>query len=230
MSGPLFLSRIRLRRDGSAAALAALLVPAGGAAPRSAAGHRLIWSLFADAADRRRDFLWREQAPGQFLTLSSRVPVDRHELFEVEPKPFEPALTEGDRLRFSLRANPVVAVSAAPGRRGQRHDVVMHALKLLAGADARAAARLGAVQSAGAAWLTRQGERHGFVPEGDVAVDGYERLRIPRDGAADAVFGVADIEGVLRVTDAARFLAQLARGFGRARAFGHGLMLIRRAE
>jgi CRISPR system Cascade subunit CasE len=41
---------------------------------------------------------------------------------------------------------------------------------------------------------------------------------------------VLDFEGVLEVTDPVRFLAALANGFGRARAFGCGLMLIRRAR
>jgi CRISPR system Cascade subunit CasE len=44
------------------------------------------------------------------------------------------------------------------------------------------------------------------------------------------VFGVLDISGVLEVRDPARFLARLIQGFGRARAFGCGLMLIRRVR
>ena len=60
--------------------------------------------------DQRRDFLWREmEQRGAFLILSARAPVDRHALFELdEPKSFAPALAAGDRLGFSLRANPVV--------------------------------------------------------------------------------------------------------------------------
>ena len=42
------------------------------------------------------------------------------------------------------------------------------------------------------------------------------------------MFGVMDFSGMLEVKDPARFLTQLAQGFGRARAFGCGLMLIRR--
>jgi CRISPR system Cascade subunit CasE len=40
--------------------------------------------------------------------------------------------------------------------------------------------------------------------------------------------GVLDLEGVLVVSDPARFCHCLAQGFGRAKAFGCGLMLIRR--
>jgi CRISPR system Cascade subunit CasE len=225
----LLLSRIALRRDGSAAALARLLVPDGGAAPRSAAGHHLLWSLFADAPDRKRDFLWREEGPGRFLTLSARAPLDAHGLFQLDSRPFEPALRAGDRLRFALRANPVVAVPGARGERGKRADVVMHMLYAVPRGDERIAARETAIPEAGRAWLAKQGERHGFAPEGEVGVDGYETIRMPRPGARDARYGVLEFDGVLVVRDPATFLAQLARGFGRARAFGCGLMLIRRA-
>jgi CRISPR system Cascade subunit CasE len=40
---------------------------------------------------------------------------------------------------------------------------------------------------------------------------------------------VLEFAGVLTVRDPARFLAALAQGFGHAKAFGCGLMLIRRA-
>jgi CRISPR system Cascade subunit CasE len=62
-----------------------------------------------------------------------------------------------------------------------------------------------------------------------IAVDGYERVRLPRPAGPDAVFGRLDLDGVLAVGDPALFLSSLASGFGRARAFGCGLMLIRRA-
>ena len=224
----LYLSRMALRRDGSAAALARLLVPEGGAAPRSAAGHQLLWSLFADSPDRKRDFLWREEGPGRFMTLSAREPLDAHELFQLDSRPFEPTLRAGDRLRFALRANPVVAVPGARGERGKRADVVMQKLHAMPSGE-RAAARETAIPEAGRAWLAKQGERHGFAPDGDVGVDGYETIRLPRPGARPVQYGVLDFDGVLVVRDPAAFLAQLAEGFGRARAFGCGLMLIRRA-
>lgn len=224
----LWLSRAKLREDASVAALARLLVP-DAASARPAAAHHLIWSLFADAPERRRDFLWREEAPGRFMTLSTRLPVNVGGLFDLETKPFAPVLASGERLGFTLRANPVVARATGPGRRGKRHDVVMDALHAVA-RDQRAAARPAAVLTAGRAWLARQGEAHGFQPESEVAVDGYESVVIPRETGAPAKFAVLDISGVLTVEDPARFLAALAAGFGRARAFGCGLMLVRRVR
>lgn len=230
MTRGLFLSRAGLRRDGPAAALARLLVPDGGSAVRSAAGHHALWSLFADSPDRRRDFLWREERSGRFLVLSSRQPVDEHGLFTIESKPFEPSLNPGDRLRFSLRANPVVARATAGGERGARHDVVMDALRSVPRED-RAVQRMALIVTAGRAWLAKQGERHGFVPDADVGVDGYETVRLPRPGPSRPVtFSMLEFDGVLTVRDPVAFLAQLPVGFGRARAFGCGLMLIRRAK
>ena len=222
---PLWLSRVRLRQDAAVKALAPLLMPSGRSG--AAAGHQMIWALFADGADRRRDFLWREEAPGRFLTLSARPPVSL-DLFEVSSKPFEPVLTAGDRLGFTLRANAVIARSAGPGQRGQRHDVVMDVLRTLPQGQ-RAEARLDAVLQAGRAWLARQGTTHGFVPEHGVGVDGYDRVRVDRDGAAPAVFGILELTGALHVQDPVRFTQAVATGFGRARAYGYGLMLIRRA-
>ncbi|MBX6741041.1 MAG: type I-E CRISPR-associated protein Cas6/Cse3/CasE [Acetobacteraceae bacterium] len=227
MSG-LWLSRARLCRDASVTALARLLVPED-AGERAAASHRLVWALFADGPERRRDFLWREEAPGRFLILSARPPEDIHRLFKLEMKPFAPALALGDRLGFALRANPVVARPVAPGQRGRRHDVVMDALRDVPPGE-RAAARPEAVLGAGRAWLARQGLVHGFRLEGEVAVDGYETVSIPRGEGPPARFGVLDFAGVLTVQDPPRFLAALTVGFGRARAFGCGLMLIRRAQ
>jgi CRISPR system Cascade subunit CasE len=149
------------------------------------------------------------------------------DLFDVDSSDFTPALAEGDRLGFALRANAVIARSIGPGQRGRRHDVVMDALHAMP-KEARASVRLDAVANAGRMWLARQGALHGFTHEPVTAVDGYDRMRVDRDGGAPAMFGVIDFNGALRVDDPARFLAAIATGFGRARAFGCGLMLIRR--
>jgi CRISPR system Cascade subunit CasE len=224
----LYLTRARLKRDAQVCALARLLVP-DGAGEQAMAAHRLVWALFADGPERRRDFLWRQNEPGEFLALSSRPPQPLDRIFALETKAFAPALATGDRLAFRLHANPVVSVPAARGERGRRHDVVMHALHATPPGE-RAALRFSATEASGRAWLARQGEAHGFRPEDAVGVDGYETMRLDRGGARPIRYGVLDFEGVLTVTDPDRFLAALPLGFGRARAFGCGLMLIRRAR
>ncbi len=235
-----WLSRVRLKREASAAALAPILLPAEPDA-RAGATHRLIWTLFADAPNRRRDFLWREETraglrlgQASFLVLSTRPPTDRHDLFDLESKPFETALAAGDRLAFTLRANPVVTRADPETGRPRRHDVVMDRLHGLP-KDARAESRFTATLEAGAAWLSAQGERAGFglasgATGAHLRVDGYEQTRILRGRGQKAItFSVLDLEGVLEVVSPDVFLEALVRGFGKAKAFGCGLMLIRRA-
>jgi len=224
----LFLGRARLKRGVAATALAPLLVPQGDNA-RTAATHRLVWALFADGPERQRDFLWREEAPGALMTLSARPPIDTHGLFDLDFKSFAPALAAGDRLGFRLRANPTVSRSPGPGKRGIRHDIVMDALHR-GGETSRADARPEAMVQAGYEWLVAQGQRHGFTPDAGAAVEGYDQRRLPRTDKPALQFSVVDFEGVLIVDDPAVFLASLAAGFGRAKAFGCGLMLIRRAQ
>lgn len=237
-----WLSRVRLRRDAPAAALAPILLPTDPDA-QAGATHRLLWTLFADHPERRRDFLWREESRGgllrpgraSFLVLSARAPADRHDLFELETKPFEPALEPGDRLGFSLRANPIVTRADPRTGRPRRHDVVMDRLHALP-KGARADGRLAATLAAGRAWLADQGARNGFrlplnaAGEPVLRVDGYDQVQVTRGRGQKAImFSVLDLEGMLEVVAPDSFLEALARGFGKAKAFGCGLMLIRRA-
>lgn len=249
----LWLSRARLRRDAPIAALAPLLLPVRDD-DRVSNGHRLMWSLFArDGETLPRDFLWREDAGGWFYLLSKRMPQNDHALFEVDPpKQFAPNLKSGDLLRFSLRANATVSrpldgfrtkqrdPTLKPSRKTAHHDVVMHAIHALPG-DARSEARRVAIQSAGRVWLDGQGARHGFAlgsvsdpsdenaPPDALRVDGYRVLRPQRPRKSGQMrIGVIDLEGLLTITEPQKFLAALAAGFGRAKAYGCGLMLIAR--
>lgn len=225
-----FFSRVRLKSDATVKALAPLLLGKEGShgSDSTHTGHHLVWSLFADDPERQRDFLWREMARGEFFILSARPPEDRHGLFDIaEPKKFEPQLAPGDKLGFSLRANPVVRRQDPVRGRTVKHDIVMDALRLREGK--RAEQRLPTVQEQGFAWLNRQGERSGFSIElKTVRVDGYERRRVPRKGAEPMLYSTLDYDGVLTVTAPAQFLDAVAAGFGSAKAYGCGLMLVRR--
>jgi CRISPR system Cascade subunit CasE len=142
--------------------------------------------------------------------------------------------------------------------RGERSDIVMDALHDLPerlrdderGESERAKQRADRTESAARTWIGKQGERHGFKLHVRSDENGkpypiasnYDVVEIPR-GKTDpgtgrwtlehkrrfARFGVLDFEGLIEVTDPSLFLPQLAEGFGKAKAFGCGLMLIRRA-
>jgi CRISPR system Cascade subunit CasE len=232
----LYLSRAQLKRDPAVEALTRVLIPDDSGA-RAYGAHRLVWSLFANNPDAKRDFLFRSEAPdrrrgagAQFFVLSRRLPNPENPLFDVESKPFEPDLRPGDRLGFSLRANATRMRKTADGKT-IRVDVVMDSLPK---PGERGAARPKVISEAGRAWLERQGEKAGFRLATDdddkpsVFVDGYEQWRFPGLGR-DGKIATLDFRGVLEVTDPNLFLGKLAEGFGRAKAFGCGLMLIRRA-
>ena len=225
----LYLTQLRVSRSPSAQTLAALISPKEAGA-RIDAHHKLVWAAFADGPDRRRDFLWREEADGSFLTLSARAPTPM-DLFEpFAPKSFAPVLARGDRLTFALRAN-VTRAKAGLRSSDRRVDVVMDALHALP-KEEREAARPDVMQREGANWLARQGTAAGFAPLA-VSVEGYTTQALPdhrgpRKGRPQ--FGILDLTGTLEVTDPVAFIARLGQGFGRAKAFGCGLMLIRRAR
>jgi CRISPR system Cascade subunit CasE len=224
----LYFTRAELRRDVPAAALRSLLVP-DGEAIRAVTSHHLVWTLFADAPDRERDFLWREHAPGIFYMLSSRPPLDEHRLFVMQPpKPFEPAFRVGDSLSFELRVNATVSRGGAPGVRGKKCDIVMDALHS-ATVDDRATTRRTSVDGVARSWLVGRGRDAGFEVT-QLSVQGYSVLQMPRSrGRATAKLGVLDLTGRVVVRDGVALLAAIQRGVGRGKAFGCGLMLVRRA-
>jgi CRISPR system Cascade subunit CasE len=217
----LVIARARLKRDVPAVAFATLLVPKG-TDQQVEASHRLLWSLYADHPDRQRDFLWRQTGAGEFLILSQRAPVDSHGLFELDHKPFAPTLRPGQRLAFNLRANATTRDS-----RGKRVDVVMHALYALP-REERASQRARLTDETGTTWLRRQGTRTRFdlVPE-TLRINRHQQMRIPH-GQKPIQFAVMDFEGELIVREPETFVAGLAVGFGKSKAFGCGLMLVRR--
>jgi CRISPR system Cascade subunit CasE len=246
----LFLSRLKLRKDPAINALARQILPED-KGDRAHAAHKLVWSAFAGDPDKKRDFLFRELEQGKgisaggtsFLVLSPEAPKTDHCLLEIDTKPFAPELRKGDRLGFSLRANPTQQ-SGKKGDSGKttRYDVVMHALHATP-RDKRGEQRPTAIMQAGYRWLSERAERSGFrlLAKGPpdvyddedadhalLRIDGYEQWRFARIGRKGRI-SVLDFDGILEVTDPALLLSAIASGFGRARAFGCGLMLIRRA-
>ena len=231
----LYLSRLKVSRKPSAAALAQLINP-DDPGRRDDAHHRLLWSAFAGDRDQCRDFLWRAEGRGHFIVLSHRPPGDSP-LFDLpEVKEFSPVLSCGDRLAFKLRVNATVtkrsdALAPNGKRRRQHHDIVMETLRHVAPGTKRAVQRMRLAQEAARGWLDGQGARNGFVVD-DCIVEDYSVRALPSHRGKrnrQPQFGILEIVGTLKVTDPVAFVAKLAQGFGRARAYGCGLMLIRRA-
>lgn len=223
----MYLSLVRLSKSQPIQALANILQP-DHMPKRQAIAHNLMWSLFADSPDRTRDFLWREEKEGQFLVLSSRKPIQTDLWQPHDVKGFAPNLRVGDTLEFALRAN---ATRMKRGDAPQRVDVVMDALRSVP-QEERADQRMKIADRESTAWLSGQGTKAGFDLLSsqceDYSVHALDGYRGARKGQPQ--FGICDMSGTLRVTDPATFVTQIGLGFGRAKAFGCGLMLIRRSE
>lgn len=198
--------------------------------------HQQLWRLFEADPDAERDFLFRrEQHSGgfpRFYLLSGRQPQQADGVWQVETKVFHPLIRNGQRLAFSLRVNPVVTRRDETGRQ-QRHDVVMDLKHQTGYAELPNAERLPMaklVEEAGKAWLHKRAEKCGFsfVPE-DICVEGYAQHRATKKGRGIPIrYSTLDYRGLLTVEDIGQFQLALLNGIGPAKAFGCGLMLVRR--
>ena len=225
----MYLTRAVLDKHARAAALAPLLDPPD---PNKAldAHHRLMWMLFP-GKQAKRDFLWRAGEHGRFYLLSHREPAQSDIFLPLDTTEFRPVLAQGDKLSFALRANATKDRYEAQRKPGPRRvDLVMNELHQLDPGEPgdRAAERMAAADRAALQWLGTQGQRVGFKIE-HLQVEDYSVRRIFRGRRQPVTLGLLDLKGILKVRQPHAFLSALTKGFGRARAFGCGLMLIRRA-
>ncbi len=86
-------------------------------------------------------------------------------------------------------------------------------------------------------WLDRQGKQHGFalledrygLPKLQNSAYRWHALHKKRDKGEKSGFSSVDFTGELQVTDEHKFLKALFEGIGRSKAFGCGLLLVKRA-
>ena len=121
---------------------------------------------------------------------------------EIESKPFDfqTWIEGGARYRFRLLANPTVT------RQGKRYGLVGEQEQL--------------------AWLSRQGERHGFAVE--AALVTASDVLASRKGESRISLQRVCFEGRLQVRELAAFSRALEQGIGPGKAFGCGLLSVGR--
>jgi CRISPR system Cascade subunit CasE len=199
--------------------------------------HQAVWELFKDRPDQERDFLYRRdihQGRIVVLAVSMRQPRPDGPHWTVATKPYAPDLRRGDRLRFSLRANPARTKHAGSDMRGKRVDVIMdHKTRLKAEnvpPDNRPTESAMA-QELGCAWLLRRADELGLDIEKDTLLaHSYTTLRFKKPAAQRKIqIATLDFEGFATVADPDKALAAMTRGVGPAKGFGCGLLLARRA-
>ncbi len=183
--------------------------------------HQAIWKAFPGRDGQKRDFLTRldQRREGFRLLMVSQIEPLRPPWCPEDnwkAKPIPESYFTRSRYRFQLCANPTKKVGKAMpdgsltknGRRvplARREEVVD--------------------------WIKRKGGQGGFVVD-EVTLRTFPRGREyfqKRDRNGKAVTGLhsaVELEGVLSVTDPARFYETFKRGIGSAKAFGFGLLVI----
>lgn len=142
-------------------------------------------------------------------------------------KPMPSSWQTGQRLAFSVRAMPVsrAAKEHEHHAKGKEVDVFLLACRKQADKPDREAVYR--------EWFLAQVTRHGGATVEHVRVARCQIDRVSRKHHAEdqrkTLGGRPDVtfEGTLTVTDPVAFNALLARGVGRHRAFGFGMLLVR---
>jgi CRISPR system Cascade subunit CasE len=219
----MYLSKITLQPSAQTAVELAKLNSNG-----AYASHQLLWRLFTE--EQKRNFIFRQEVDQGgmplFYVLSQTQPVSTP-LFQVSSKAFAPKLRAGQRLAFKLRANPTICVTE--NGKQKRHDVLMHTKRQYKGEQLAPKELEFLTFEAAQKWLMDEkrlsawGIQLDAVPE----VQAYIQHRTQKGKKRTIQFSSVDFEGLLTVESPEKFLQQYAQGFGRAKSFGCGLMLIR---
>ena len=178
--------------------------------------HRQVTGLFG--VDRKSgDILYRLQTgPGNCsLYLYSAVPVDRGRLLpgmrfegERDLRDWMSAMAAGQSWGFDLLALPAKKAPAEGRKNSQRRVLRTPAERM--------------------AWLTRKGEQNGFL-----LLDAQEQEYIRQSGQHRQPDGGFYLDayhynGVLAIKDADTFRMALTQGIGAGKAYGMGMLLLRR--
>jgi len=211
--------------------------------------HQLIWTLFPGRPDADRMFLFRQEFEKEqmsevpsvrgiplFYVLSKDKPSAQTDVLIAETKEYAPKLSAGDKLAFSLRANPVIARKQDNGKKNsKRCDILMDVKYQLKHSDTHLTSEQIQVpqNQAVADWLVRKGTTAGFnISEiSDLQIAAYQQHVLSKKaltGNNEIKFSSVDITGTLEVTEPDLFLQMLEKGLGSAKSFGCGMMMIRR--
>lgn len=188
--------------------------------------HRQLWHLFpgedresrSNGDETRQGFLFRVEdsaagRPARLLVQSRRAPTRADGVLLVGTREITPCPSAGQRLAFVLTANPVKTIidaqrEAKAGKQSEKCRV-----PLIKEEDQRQ-------------WLLRKLSEAGEIEA--VNVLPHPPLYF-RKGNRGGKLVTATFEGVLSVKDPNRLADLLENGIGPAKAFGCGLMLVRRA-
>lgn len=178
--------------------------------------HKALWELFPNRPDDERDFLFRVEQEkigvGAVLLLQSQhEPAKAAESIDVAAtRDFSLNITEGLRVRFLLKANPVKTINDEKGRTNSKGEVKKCRVPLIK-------------ESEQLQWLQR---RFGGVAQlEEVEVSPCLPLYFKKHQQAGKIVPVK-YQGVLTVNDATAFTLLIQNGLGPAKALGCGMVSI----
>jgi CRISPR system Cascade subunit CasE len=190
--------------------------------------HALIWQLFP-GDDVPRDFIFRRDFQIQdklvYYIVSKRKPLLMSTLFQVQTKEYHPVLEQGEWLQFDVRANPTVTKKT--DQKSARHDVVMDAKKQwqeqMSGESLTEYVHQKAVD-----WLINRADKWGVIfDKASLKTNVYNQHVLSRKKQKIA-FSSLDYQGAVQVIDPLRLQQTLYEGIGHSKAFGCGLLLVKR--
>lgn len=171
--------------------------------------HRHLWRLFPGMSEDKRSFLYRvsygkDNKPLRILMQSLYEPAAAENVkgcVILRKKPFNPKLKEKDRLHFILCANPTKQLLKERCRVPLiDEDQVIE-------------------------WLRKKLKNAASLENAEITEK--RNLYFRKDGKAGKIATIL-FSGQISVNDPIGMLTILERGIGRAKAFGCGLMLVRR--
>ncbi|MDA8217738.1 MAG: type I-E CRISPR-associated protein Cas6/Cse3/CasE [Dehalococcoidales bacterium] len=176
---------------------------------------------------RAADILLARAAASDRLGLPSLTPSS------IASKPLPETFPVGQVLSFKVRICPVVLMSAGgpKNRKGAEVDAFLRRCRQVAD-PAVPVDREDVYRQ----WLQDEVERHGggHILVSRMSAFKLEKMTRRTQGEKRMARGTlrpdATFEGLLEVTDGERFLSLLSRGLGRHRAFGFGMLLLKRPE
>jgi len=199
----------------------------------SSAYHSLVWSLFKDDPEANRDFVFRAEARHSpvLYVVSARRPNSDDVFMDIETKEYDPQISVGSWLGFDVRLNPVVTRSDQDSGRSRKHDVIMDRKRTGGESQGNEDRTDVSVEHAAVRdWLSDREDAFGFRlrSPNQIQVSGYTQNRVTRRNGSPIRFSSVDVVGSLEVTSEVLFRQALYEGIGRSKAFGCGLLLVRR--
>ena len=197
--------------------------------------HQKIWALVSRNKNQERDFLYRVEYDAYkninyiYLLAPNQISSQKNIQIAISPK-YQPQIEAGESFFFKLRANPII--KRKENGKAKEYSIIIDAKHQFKknGQNYQEQFSLDELMhSVGMKWLIRKGEQHGFsAKQFEVKINNDCEYPINPPEKKIFTLRTLDFEGKLKIVDADRFKKALFQGIGSAKAFGCGLLLVRR--